>query len=341
VLDVERQAARFFGTESAFYFASGFAGMEILLSFLRRWCDALFVDECSHYAVHEAVRHSGLPVGTFGHCDVDALRAALAESTTSRSRPAVLTDGVFSALGHIAPLAGYRDVLRGFGFSASMLLVDDAHGIGVLGPMGRGTLEHAGLWDEAERCQEPFSAESLFDRLPSPIEWEREASERVPDTFSPGIFFCGTLSKALGGFGGILPGSQAWIERVKRQSPYYPGASPPPTPAAAATARALELVMADPGIRARLRANVSLVKSGLGRLGLPVDDTPVPIVCLEIGSGENMRRIQEELMRRGIAVAYMSAYSGLGPEGALRLAVFATHTEAMIGQLLDALARLV
>jgi glycine C-acetyltransferase/8-amino-7-oxononanoate synthase len=67
----------------------------------------------------------------------------------------------------------------------------------------------------------------------------------------------------------------------------------------------------------------------------------VPIICLVAGTAENMQRIQRELMARGIAVAYMAAYSGLGSEGGLRLAVFATHTEAMIGQLLDELRRLV
>ncbi len=72
-----------------------------------------------------------------------------------------------------------------------------------------------------------------------------------------------------------------------------------------------------------------------------MDDTPVPIVCLVAGSAENMQRIQRELIERGIAVAYMAAYCGLGPEGGLRIAVFATHTAAMIGQLLDQLRRLV
>jgi glycine C-acetyltransferase/8-amino-7-oxononanoate synthase len=80
-----------------------------------------------------------------------------------------------------------------------------------------------------------------------------------------------------------------------------------------------------------------LLKSGLRRIGFDVDDTPVPIVCLEVGAAENMKRIQSELMARGIAIAYMVAYSGLGPEGGLRLAVFATHTEAMIERLLDEL----
>ena len=111
VLDVERQAARFFDTGAAFYFSSGFVGAEILLGSLRSRCDALFMDECAHYALSEAARHSGLPLYTFSHCDVDALHDAL-RAHSAGCRPAILTDGVFSALGHIAPLAEYRDLLR-------------------------------------------------------------------------------------------------------------------------------------------------------------------------------------------------------------------------------------
>ena len=77
------------------------------------------------------------------------------------------------------------------------------------------------------------------------------------------------------------------------------------------------------------------MKSGLRQMGLDVEDTPVPIVCLVLGTAGAMRRIQDELQRHGILVAYMAAYSGLGPEGALRLAVFANHTEAMIDEFLD------
>jgi 8-amino-7-oxononanoate synthase len=190
----------------------------------------------------------------------------------------------------------------------------------VLGAGGRGTYEHAGLIDR------PVNAAS----------WSRE--DEAPA--EPALCFCGTLSKAIGGFGGIIPGKRQWIDRLKRSSHFFDGASPPPIPAAAATARALKLVIADPGMRTRLWKNVQVLKAGLQRLGLDVDDTPVPISCLTIGSGDAMRRIQSQLAERGIMIAYMPSYSGLGPAGALRLAVFATHTEAMIRQLLDELARL-
>ena len=108
---------------------------------------------------------------------------------------------------------------------------------------------------------------------------------------------------------------------------------------AAASAKALEIVRTRPELRGKLAQNVRTVKDGLRRLGLTVDDTPVPIVPLFLGTAENMQRVHRELAAGGIMVPYMPTYSGLGPSGVLRLAVFATHTPAMIAQLLDALAR--
>jgi glycine C-acetyltransferase/8-amino-7-oxononanoate synthase len=153
-------------------------------------------------------------------------------------------------------------------------------------------------------------------------------------------FLTATASKALGGFGGVIPGSRPFIEQVKKASHWYEGASAPMAAAAAATARAIELLMADPDLRTRLSSNVHLLKDGLRHLGFEVDQTPVPIICLVTGTAEKMQRMQQELMARGIAVAYMPAYAGLGPEGGLRIAVFATHTEETITRLLDELRKL-
>ena len=331
VLDAERQAARLFGTDDSFYFVSGYVGNQVLVLVLEGTFDTVFVDEHSHYCVFEAARTSGRPTIPFRHGDPADLRARLHRQLQPGGRPLLLSDGVFAGLGDVAPLAEYRDVLGEY--PGAILLIDDAHAIGVLGENGRGTFEHAGLW---------YAGGALADE--QPVTPAPQVNSEMPtagtSSGGPVLLLCGTLSKAIGGFGGIVPGSRRFIERLKGTSRLYSGASAPPIPAAAATARALELVIADPTIRQRLRENVGTLKSGLRRLGLPADDTPVPIVCLQLGDAATMRRIQEELMGRGILIAYMPTYSGLGPEGALRLAVFATHTEAMIGQLLDALGQL-
>ncbi len=311
-LSVERRAADFFGCGASFCFPSGYAGNSILLRTIESGFDALFVDEYSHYSVFDAAVQSGHPLFRFRHRDVADLADHLNKRLQPGQRPLVMSDGVFSVRGTIAPLADYVAALANY--PGAGLLVDDAHGVGVLGDCGRGTLEHFGLFDGSVNASGSLSP------------WERGDCA---------AFLCATLSKALGGYGGIIPGSQRFIECVRRASHWYDGASAPPAPVAAASARAIELIQADPDLRARLRSNVRRLKEGLRGIGFEVDDTPVPIICLEVGDAENMRRIQQELMRRGIAVAYMAAYSGLSAAGGLRIAVFATHTEEMIRRFLD------
>jgi 8-amino-7-oxononanoate synthase len=316
VVDVERLAARLFGAEAAFYFMSGYVGNDVLARSIESAVDAVFVDAGSHYCVTEAAARLGKPLHPFRHADPADLADKLRREARAGVRPLVMSDGLFAALGTIAPAREYCEVLRAY--PGSSLLIDDAHGLGVLGQNGRGTLEHAGLW---------------------PLGVNGDAPGRdKPD--SPRLLLCGTLSKALGGYGGIIPGTRAFVDRVRSASHYYAGASAPCVPAAAASARAIELVIDEPEMRAKLSANVRAVRSGLRQIGVEADDTPSPVVCLTLGTADAMQRIQRELAGRGILVAYQPTYSGLGPEGAIRLAVFATHTEEMIASLLDELRRL-
>jgi 7-keto-8-aminopelargonate synthetase-like enzyme len=313
LLDAEAQASAFFGTPAAFYFASGYAGNQVLVRTLEGTFDAVFVDELSHYSVFDAARSLGrLPI-PFRHRDPESLAAALASGLRPQERPLVMTDGVFSVLGHIAPLPDYCRVLAEY--PGASLVVDDAHGVGVLGAAGRGTLDHFGLTASLDGANTSVGGDVR-------------------------LFYSATLSKALGGFGGILPLDHGLLERVRAATHYYQGASAPPVPVAAASAKALQIARTRPELRVKLAQNVRAVKDGLRRLGLSIDDTPVPIVPLCLGTAENMQRIQQQLAAHGIMVPYMPAYSGLGPSGALRLAVFATHTPAMIGRLLDALRRM-
>ena len=316
LLEVERLAARFFGSDEAFYFVSGYLGNEILVRMIGAGVDAVFVDRGSHYCVVEAAHLIGMPVHPFAHRDPDDLAEKLRTELPGGGRPLVMSDGVFAALGSIAPVVQYRELLREYPGSA--MIVDDAHALGVLGDNGRGTFEHAGLGGDGVNVDLPGR-----DRPGSPC-----------------LLMCGTLSKAVGGFGGIVPGNAKIMEGIKSTSHYYEGASAMPVPVAAATAKALEILLAQPELRMRLHENVRSLKTGLRRLGLETDDTPVPIISLGVGDGANMQRIQRELAERGIMIAYRATYSGLGPEGAIRVAVFATHTKEQIDRLLDEFARL-
>jgi 7-keto-8-aminopelargonate synthetase-like enzyme len=312
IVDVERLAAELMGCDDAVYFVSGYLSNQVLSAAWRTRCDAVYVDEHAHDSLREAVASVGLPVHSFKHCDPADLAAKLRASLPPRGRPLVASDGVFPVTGRICPVAAYLEVLDEY--PGGTLALDDAHATGVLGEHGRGTLEHLGLADGANR----------------------EASEHAAGVRT---LVGSTLSKALGGHGGFVAGSAALVKTLRTAAPCYWAASAPAAPVAAATAAALRLVLADGTLRERLRENVRRLKDALRSLGLAVDDSPVPIVALALGAGNDMRRVQQALLDRDVAIGYFRNYSAAGPEGLLRIAVFANHTPAMIDRLVDELRR--
>ncbi len=301
VLEVERRAAEFFGTEDAFYFGSGYQSNHILVAALAADADVVLLDEAAHYCVLEATRLAGKPVQTFRHRDPDNL----AEVAKRHDDVLVLADGVNPSTGTVAPAREYLAALAGRAHAT--LLLDDAHGFGVLGKNGRGLLNELDLWSHVN------------------------GGSRVN-----GVHLCvgGTLAKALGGFGGIIPGTNEFVERARRSSHYFDGASAPASAEAGATAKALEIVLREPELRSRLRANVRHVRAGLSELGLTVPDGDTANFGVTVGDAANMKRIHEALKARGIMLPYVGAYSGLPPAGVLRFAIFATHTTAQLDRLL-------
>jgi 8-amino-7-oxononanoate synthase len=307
VLEAEERAAEFFGVEEAFYFPSGYSSNHILLTALAPGAEVVLVDAAAHYSISEAARLAGLPVVCFRHRDA----AHLAEWAQGRAQVLVMADAVAPLSGATAPVGDYLRALAGC--ERAVLLLDEAHGFGVLGAQGRGLLDQLNLWPQVNR---------------SAIE--------------PGVSLCvgGTLSKALGGFGGIIPGSRAFVDHARKASHYFDGASAPAAPVAAATAKALEIVMREPSLRRRLRENAAALRTGLNALGLAVPEGATAHVGVSVGAARNMRRIHEELKSRGIMVPYFAAYSGTPTEGLLRFAVFATHTHEHIARLLGELKTL-
>lgn len=311
LVELESLAARFFSAEEAVVLPSGYLGNLAMIQVLRDSFEVVFLDELAHASLEDAARVTGKPVVRFASRDLAALEKSLAEHLPSRGRPLLATDGVFSVLGVIPPLDAYLKLLSKY--PRSGLLVDDAHGVGVLGAHGRGTLEELGV-------------------LPS--GGNRDPSVSITEW--PAVYLTTTLSKALGGFGGLLPGAASYVQRL-RSLPLYAGASGLCVPAAAASAKAVEIVMALPELRAALHRNVTRLKNGLRQLGLEVEENRVPIVALRLGDAQRTQQIQQELARQGILVAYAHDYRGAGPGGLIRIAVFANHTLAMIDRLLDTL----
>ena len=304
VLEVEQRAAAFFGAEEAYYFSSGYAANHIMVAALADQAEAVLVDEAAHYCVTEAARLASLPVAVFRHREPEDL----ARLAGNWRRVLVLADGVGPSMGLVAPVEGYLAALAGCERAA--LLLDDAHGFGVLGEHGRGLLEELGVWP------------------------------RVNGAVGDGgvsLYVCGTLAKALGGFGGIIPGTHDFVARARTASHYFDGASAPAAAEAGATAKALEIVMREPSLRRQLRDNTLHLRGGLRALGLVVPEGATANFGLSVGDAANMRRIHEALKARGIMLPYVAAYAGVPAAGLLRFAVFANHSAAQIDRLLTEL----
>jgi 7-keto-8-aminopelargonate synthetase-like enzyme len=299
LLEVEARLCGFFGEDEAAYFGSGYLGSLVLARALAERYDAVFIDEQAHFCIKDSAPSAGKPVFQFHHRDPDDFSRVLKRRLTARQRPLLLTDGVFPVFGRIAPVPEYAEALSRYD---GLMAIDDAHGVGVLGPNGRGTYEHFGIK-------------------------------------GPSLYYCGTLSKAFGGHGGFVAGRKNVIGRIRSEVGAYIGSTPTPTPIAAATAKGIDILRRHPEMRDRLRRNTAALKDGLRSLGIAVEDNPVPVVAWSMRTEREMRGLQEALMRRKIAIVYLK-YAGAPAAGVLRATVFSTHTLAQIRKLLGELSRL-
>ena len=302
VQEVERLAARFFGQEDAFYFASGYAASHVMIAALGRDIDTILIEETAHPSAVEASRLAGKPIRIFRQSDPNDLQDKL----RGAGRILMAADAVSPATGTVAPVAEFIGSLQGR--EPSVLLLDDAHGIGVLGDQGRGLLETEHYW---ERANGAVSEQGVT------------------------INVCGTLAKAVGGFGGIVPGTREFVARARHSSHYFDGSSAPASAVAAGTAKALEIILRQPELRAALRANTQRVRQGLRDMGLKVPHGDTAHFGVSTGDANEMRHLCAALQQRGVFVPYLSAYRGVPPEGLIRFAVFANHSFEQIDRLLS------
>jgi 8-amino-7-oxononanoate synthase len=312
VVDTEAAAAEFFGTDTAVYCASGYLAPWLLLQPLVDQFDVLLLDDRAHSCLQDAAACAGLPRAGCSVDDLPGLERQVARCAAEGLRPLLLTDGVFSATGELAPLEAQIRSLNHC--PGSGLLVDDAHGFGVIGPAGRGSLDVIGQWSAVNR----LSAAGQGVRL----------------------FACGTLGKALGGYGGIVPCDRALAARIHERSNVWRGAAPPAAPVAAASAQALALARREPERRRRLASNVAYMRQGLARLCVEGPGSCAPICALRGYRGWPPVKLHDWLIHSGIYAPLVRAYGGVGDEGVLRIALSSDHEAAQMDTLLAALDRL-
>ena len=292
---LERELAAFFRAPAAVLLPTGYLGdLAVGQALAGRFTQAL-MDERSHGCLGAAARFLDCPLKTFRHRNVPDLARLVAECGPG-GRLLLLTDGMFSHDGSVAPLKEYLDVLPGDG----MILVDDAHGAGVLGKNGRGTPEHAGV-----------------DR------------RRLIQTI--------TLSKAFGTYGGAVLASRELRDQIMAGSNSFVGATPTPLPLAAAGLTSLELLKANPEWRARLFENAEFVKSALRSAGVPLPEAPSPIVPLPAAPAAPVKKLRRALLAADIYPSFIQ-YPGGPADGYYRFVISSEHTSAQLRKLVGVIA---
>ena len=261
--------------------------------------DLLLSDALNHASIIDGCRLSRATKRVYRHCDMDHLRGLLTDSAAFRRR-LIVTDGVFSMDGDIAPLPDICELAAEYDAG---VLVDDAHGFGVLGEEGGGTVSHFGL-------------------------------------AGAGVIQMGTLSKAVGGLGGYIAGSCVLIELLmNRARSFIFTTGLPPATLAAATA-ALAVIRDAPDLRARLFSHATRLKAALTGLGYTLLPSETQIVPVVFGSPQRAAAVAEALLTEGVYAPAVRPPAV--PEGTsrLRLTLMATHTDADIQKVIAAFTAL-
>ena len=293
---LEQAIARFEGSEAALLFPSGFAANTGTIAALVGRGDVVFSDQKNHASIIDGCRLSRAHVEVYPHANVDAVTAALYGARSARRR-LIVTDGVFSMDGDIAPLA---ELCQLADEHDAMLLVDDAHATGVFGQHGRGTCEH-------------LNVESGVDI-------------RV-----------GTLSKALGTIGAFVAGSQRLIDWLANTARPYIYSTATPEAVCAAAIKALEIVQEEPQRRRRLLHHAAQLRTEFVECGWNLGTSTSQIIPLFIGNPGRTMQVAEKLRQHGLAVPGIRPPTVPAGESLLRISLTYLHTPEMINQLVACL----
>lgn len=287
---LERELARFFGVESALLVSTGYATNLVVAQALSGRFTHALLDERAHVSLADAALWLGCPVLKFRHRDVKDFERAL-RRCGKRARPVVLTDGMFAHDGGVAPLRAYEQLLP----PAGWLLVDDAHGAGVVGDHGEGSVAASGIRRER-------------------------------------VIQCVTLSKAFGGYGGAVLGPAQVRRAILENSHLFAGSTPLPLPWVRAGLAALKLIRDDSSLHRRLRENVAWLRDALRASGFCAPDAPGPIVPLLFRDKRRTAELKRALLRNGIHPSLIR-YPGAPADGYFRFVVSAVHTRAQLQRL--------
>ena len=298
---LEEAVAEYTSRERALLFSTGYMANLAVITALAEGGDRVLLDRLDHASIIDGARLSGARFKRYPHNDAAAAERELSEyAGESEHATIVATDGVFSMDGDVAPLPVLAAACE---HHSAWLVVDDAHGLGVLGPRGRGTLEHFNL-----------------------------NARDVP-------ILVGTFGKAFGTFGAFVAGDANLIEYLMQKARSYIYTTALPQALAAATHRAIELADQESWRRERVLALTQRFRQGARQIGLPLTDSETPIQPVILGSSETAQHAQLQLLEAGFWVAAIRPPTVPANTARLRITLSAAHSEEHVDRLLDALDR--
>ncbi len=347
--ELEREIARLMGTESSYSFVSAWTANEAVFPTLCEPGDIIISDELNHACIIDSIRlattiKKGLHKAVYTNNKLEGERSLHAALEAAKNNPEVtgqiwvVTDGVFSMEGSIADLPAMRKLCDQYG---ALLVVDDSHGHGVMGKLGRGTHEHFGmvgeLSDEATKRPSDGGPESPATATSLPSSLRRSVAPSLPRI----DIFTGTLGKALGGgAGGFVAASDQVIQLlIQRGRPTLFSNALPVTIAASAK-KAIEIMLAEPQRVQRLKDNTTYARKKIKEAGFNVLESPTAICPIIVHDTAKAIAMSKRLLELGVFVI------GFGypvvPEGhaRLRCQISAAHTTQDIDELVSALKKL-
>lgn len=285
-IQLEKALSEYKNTEDSLLFPTGYMTMMGIISCMVTKDDVVFSDQLNHASIIDGISLSNAQVQIYKHNDMSDLEEKLALCDPGKNK-FIVTDGVFSMMGTIANLPEIRRLADKYG---AAVMVDDAHGSGILGENGHGILEH-------------FHMENQID------------------------FLCSTFSKVFGTVGGAVGAKKAIIEFIRFNSrPFVYTASLPPSVVATVLA-GLQVIKEEPELLQRLRKNADFMRKSLTELNFRIGHSPTPIIPLFIGDDEKTLRMSTELEEEGVFVNPILP-PGVSVESSLiRISIMANHSQ--------------
>lgn len=295
-IDLEKRLAAFKGVDAAISFQSGFNANLATIPALVDKEDAIFSDELNHASIIDGCRLSRARIVRYNHCDANDLKRVLDENRSNYPRALVVTDGVFSMDGDVAPLDKIYGVTQDYD---AILMVDDAHGEGVLGRGGRGIVDHFNLHGKVD------------------VE-------------------VGTLSKAFGVVGGVVAGNSVVVEWLRQRGRPFLFSSAMTVPDTAACLAAVDLLEESTQLVDKLWENTRYFKEEMRTMGFDTGNSVTPITPIMLGEAPLAQQFSRELFENGVfgmAIGYPTVPQG---KARIRVMISASHEKSDLDQGLEA-----